>query len=108
MLKCIIQKTDLRALCFVLSVAVASLAVVVIKKNDKVKAFRVDLAEAAERISDLEAQLADKEAAVAIEDVQGALQYISSQTSNFEKELDSFMQDLDDLDVATKPVPEKW
>lgn len=92
-----LSKIELRALCFVLAVAVASLAVVVMKKNDKIAAFRLDLARAYERISELEAQQASVDAALAVEDVRDVLNVVAGRADAFGAEIGKLTEDLQSL-----------
>jgi|GEM_PF-2154336 len=97
----VFNKIELRALCFVLAVAVASLAVVVIKKNDKITAFRLDLAAAAERISELEVQQANIEANLAVGDARTVLDNLSNKTGEFNAEIGKLTNDLKTLVTET-------
>lgn len=94
MIQKVIQKTDIKALCFVLSVAVASLAIVVVKKNEKVKAFRLEAAEYQQKISALEAKLAAENSTSTIVDVQDALNEISAQTEHFKQDISELTNSL--------------
>ncbi len=100
-MQAILNKIELRALCFVLAVAVASLAVVVIKKNDKITAFRLDLAAAAERISELEAKQANISANLAVGDARAVLDNLSDKTGEFNAEIGKLTNDLKTLVTET-------
>lgn len=96
-IKGILACVELRALCFVLAVAVASLAVIVVKKNAKIDAFRIDLAVAYERISKLETELEKKNTAKTVGDVKSALEEVSKKTASFEKEFTTLTTNLNNL-----------
>lgn len=96
-MQAILNKIELRALCFVLAVAVASLAVVVIKKNDKITAFRLDLSVANERIAELEANQANIDANIAAIDARDVLDNLANKTGEFEAEIGKLTNDLKTL-----------